>query len=45
MVDADLAEGIALRPIIARFFGNPEIAYLHAHAAKSGFYLARIIRE
>lgn len=44
MIDADLADGIALRPIIARFFENPNVAYLHAHYAKRGCYAARIVR-
>lgn len=44
MIDADLAEGTALRPLIARFLGRPEIAYLHAHYAKRGCYAARIVR-
>jgi len=45
MVDADLVEGIHLQPLIARFFGNPEVAYLHAHFAKRGCYAARIDRD
>lgn len=44
MVDADLAEGSALIPLIDRFFANPQVAYLHAHYAKRGCYAARIIR-
>jgi hypothetical protein len=44
MVDADLADGAALEPVIARFFGNPDVAYLHAHYAKRGCYAARIER-
>lgn len=44
MVDADLADGGELEPLIARFFANPEVAYLHAHYAKRGCYAARIDR-
>lgn len=44
MVDADLVDGIELRPLIERFFANPEVAYLHAHYAKRGCYAARIDR-
>jgi hypothetical protein len=43
MVDADLTEG-DLEPTIARLFGNPEAAYIHAHCAKRGRYAARIDR-
>jgi hypothetical protein len=43
MVDADLIEG-DLEPTIARLFGNPEAAYIHAHYAKRGCYAARIDR-
>ncbi len=44
MVDADLADGTALVPLIERFFANPDVAYLHAHYAKRGCYAARIER-
>ena len=44
MLDADLAHGTALTPIIQRFFGNARVAYLHAHYAKRGCYAARITR-
>jgi hypothetical protein len=44
MVDADLAEGRDLVPIIERFFANSEVAYLHAHYAKRGCYAACITR-
>lgn len=44
MIDADLAEGAALEPLIARFFADPRTAYLHAHYAKRGCYAARIER-
>jgi hypothetical protein len=44
MVDADLAAGSELRPIIARFFDCPDVAYLHAHYAKRGCYAAKIVR-
>ncbi|UYY59870.1 DUF1203 domain-containing protein [Sphingomonas sp. S2-65] len=44
MLDADLADGLALTPIIERLFSNPRIAYLHAHYAKRGCYAARITR-
>ena len=44
MVDADLAEGTELPPLIERLFRNVAVAYLHAHHAKWGCYAARILR-
>ncbi|HEY6916459.1 MAG TPA: DUF1203 domain-containing protein [Allosphingosinicella sp.] len=44
MLDADCVEGEALEPLIARFFANPDVAYLHAHSARPGCFLVRIDR-
>jgi hypothetical protein len=44
MVDADLADGLVLRPVIERFLRRADVAYLHAHYAKRGCYAARIER-
>lgn len=44
MLDADVANGVGLAPMIERFFGNPDVSYLHAHYAKRGCYAARIVR-
>jgi len=44
MVDADLAEGTDLKALIAHFFAQDNVAYLHAHYAKRGCYAARIDR-
>lgn len=44
MLDADVAEGRDLEPVIARMFENPDVAYLQAHNAKRGCYAARIER-
>ncbi|HVY99033.1 MAG TPA: DUF1203 domain-containing protein [Dongiaceae bacterium] len=44
MLDADVVEGRELAPSITRFFGNDDVAYLHAHFAKRGCYAARIDR-
>lgn len=44
MVEADLADGVDLHPVIRRFFERPDVAYLHAHYAKRGCYAARIVR-
>jgi hypothetical protein len=45
MLDADLAEGHALPPLIERLLASPETAYLQAHYAKRGWYAARIERR
>ncbi|MDO6413502.1 DUF1203 domain-containing protein [Sphingomonas sp. BIUV-7] len=44
MLDADLADGHDLSPLIERLFARPDVAYLHAHYAKRGCYAARIVR-
>lgn len=44
IVDADIVEGAAIEPLIARLFVNPAIAYIHVHFAKRGCYAARIDR-
>ena len=44
MVDAEIASGDALEPVIARMFEIPEVAYLHAHNTGRGCYAARIDR-
>lgn len=44
MVDADLADGREVEPLIERLLANPGAAYVHAHYAKRGCYAARIER-
>ena len=44
LVHADVVEGRELDPLIARFFDDERVAYLHAHHAKQGCYAARIDR-
>ncbi len=44
MVDADVVEGREAEPVIERLFGDPAVAYIHAHYAKPGCYAARIDR-
>lgn len=44
MIDADVAEGVAIEPIITRMFDNPAVSYIHAHNAKRGCYAGRIDR-
>lgn len=45
MTDADVIEGHDLEPLIARFFADPAVAYLHAHNARRGCFAARIDRS
>ncbi len=44
MIEADLAEGNDAAPLIARFFANPNVAYIHAHYAQRGCFAAAIKR-
>jgi len=44
MLDADLAQGDAIEPLIARLFEDPNASYIHAHNAKRGCFAARIER-
>ena len=44
MIDADLAEGEAVEPLIHRLLANPNVAYIHAHNAKRGCYSGKIER-
>lgn len=44
LVDANLAAGEAIVPLIERLFEDPRIAYLQAHYAKFGCYAARVDR-
>jgi len=44
MLDADIAEGRDLAPLVARLFANEATAYLHAHFARRGCFAARIDR-
>ena len=44
MIEADLVEGVEAPALIARFFANPEVAYIHAHYARRGCYAALIER-
>ena len=44
MLDADVVEGRALGPAIARLFADGRVAYLHLHNAKPGCYAARVDR-
>lgn len=44
IVDADVVEGAEAKPLIARLFADPRIAYIHAHNARQGCYSGRIDR-
>jgi hypothetical protein len=44
MLDADVAEGRDIEPLIERLFSNPGVAYIHAHNARRGCYSGRIDR-
>ncbi len=45
MLDAEVVEGNLLEALIARFFGNARVAYLHAHNARRGCYACRVDRD
>lgn len=44
MVEADLVDGAAGGELVARFFANARVAYIHAHYARRGCFAARIER-
>lgn len=44
MVDADVAEGAAIKPSIERLLADPLTDYIHAHFARRGCYAALIER-
>ena len=44
MIDADLADGREVEPLIERLLANPQAAYIHAHYARRGCFAARIGR-
>ena len=44
MRDAEVVEGAGLEPLIARFFADPEVGYLHVHNARRGCYACRVDR-
>ncbi len=44
MVDADIVPGSGAKPVIERLLARDDVAYLHAHFAPRGCYLARIDR-
>jgi hypothetical protein len=44
MIDADVAAGDEIEPLIQRLFANPHAAYIHVHNAKRGCYSGHIDR-
>lgn len=44
MTDADVIDGGVLELLIARFFADPAVAYLHVHNARRGCFAARVDR-
>jgi hypothetical protein len=44
MVDADVAEGEAVEPLIAKFFAREAVDYLHVHYARRGCFSCRVER-
>ena len=44
LVEAGLGIGDAVRSVIERLLGNPDVAYLHVHNAMHGCYSARVDR-
>ena len=44
MLDADVIDGIAIEPVIARLLANQDVSYIHVHNAKRGCYSGRIER-
>ncbi|MBN9673056.1 DUF1203 domain-containing protein [Roseibium aggregatum] len=44
MVDADVVDGMQVAGLVSRFFGNPDVDYIHLHYARRGCYAARVTR-
>jgi len=44
LVEADVVDGSEAGPLIERLLSDPAVAYIHAHSARPGCYLARIDR-
>ncbi|HEV7717082.1 MAG TPA: DUF1203 domain-containing protein [Steroidobacteraceae bacterium] len=44
MLDADVAQGKEVAPVIQRMLANADVEFIHAHNAKQGCYSARIDR-
>jgi len=44
LLDADVADGRQIEPLIGRMLDNREVEYLHVHNAKPGCFAARVDR-
>jgi hypothetical protein len=44
LLEADVADGRVIEPLIGRMLDRPEAAYLHVHNAKPGCFAARVDR-
>jgi hypothetical protein len=44
MLDADVADGRQIEPVIDRLFAIPDVSYIHVHNARRGCYSGRIDR-
>ncbi|QHQ35913.1 DUF1203 domain-containing protein [Algicella marina] len=44
MLEADVAEGDAIEPLIGRMFADPAVKYIHAHNARQGCFAGLIER-
>lgn len=44
MLEAEVADGMVMEPVVTRMFANPEVSYIHVHNAKQGCYSGRIDR-
>ena len=44
MLDADVATGDELAPVVRRLLSNPSVDFLHLHNARRGCYAARVDR-
>jgi len=44
IVDADVIEGREVAGLIATFFDNPQVDYIHLHFARRGCYAAKVTR-
>jgi hypothetical protein len=42
MIDADIAQGLEVEPLIERLLASPRTRYVHAHFARRGCFAARI---
>lgn len=44
LLEADVAPGQEIEPVIERMLANPAVGYIHVHNAKQGCYSGRIER-